>query len=200
MRTNGQQQDKVMIRTTLLILLLTFSASVSAQGFDYNYLQLDYGRVDFDDIDIDGDGIGISGSFAINPDWHVFAAYQGVDLDFGLDATTFGVGIGYNTELSQTVDAFARFSYQRVDLDAPGPGNFDDDGLGFGVGLRFAASETLELNAAIDYVDFDDSGDDTALTVGGLYSFSDAFALGLSASFSDDVTAYTLNGRFYFGK
>ncbi len=189
-----------MIRTTLVLLLLTFSASVSAQGFDYNYLQLDYGRIDFDDIDVDGDGVGITGSFAINPDWHVFADYQGVDLDFGLDATTFGAGIGYNTELSKTVDAFARFSYQRIDLDAPGPGNFDDDGLGFGVGLRFAASVDLELHGAIDYVDLDDIGDDTALTVGGLYSFSDAFALALGASFGDDVSTYSVGGRFYFGK
>jgi len=189
-----------MFRSSLVVLLLAFSASVSAQGFDYNYLQLNYGNVEFDDVNVDGDGFGISGSFAVNPNWHVFAGYQGVGLDFGIDATTFGAGIGYNTEMSQTVDAYARLSYQYIELDAPGVGGVDDSGLGFGVGLRFRASDEVELNAGIDYVDFGDGGDDTAFSAGALYNFYEAFAVGLSGSWSSDVSSYVLSGRFYFGK
>ena len=67
--------------------------------------------------------------------------------------------------------------------------------------MRFAASDVLEVDAAIDYVDFGgNSGDDTAFSLGALYSFSDAFALGLEGSWSSDATAYILNGRFYFGE
>lgn len=120
----------------------------------------------------------------------------------GLDANSFNAGIGYNTEMSPTVDAFARFSYEYVELDAPGGfTSTDDSGYGFAIGMRFAASDELEIDAGIDYVDFGSSGgDDTAFSLGGLYSFSDAFALGLDGSWSSDATAYNLRGRFYFGR
>ena len=188
-----------MFRSSLVLLILAFSASANAQGFDYSYLQLNYGNVELDDISVDGDGLGLSGSFAINPDWHVFGGYQSTGLDFGIDVNSFGAGIGYNTEMSPTVDMFARLSYEYIELEAPGFPGDDDNGIGFGVGMRFAASEELEIDAAVDYVDFGNGGDDTAFSVGALYSFSDAFALGLGGSWSDDVSAYTLSGRFYFG-
>jgi len=189
-----------MFRSSLVLLLLVSAASASAEGFDYNYIQLNYGTIEFDDVNVDGDGVGLSGSFAINPDWHVFGAYQAAGLDFGIDATTFGAGIGYNTELSPVLDAYARFSYQYVKLDGNGAGSADDNGLGFGVGVRFAASKQVELNAGIDYVDFSDRGGDTGFSVGALYNFTDAFSLGLGGSWSDDISSYTLSGRFYFGR
>ncbi|MDH3546826.1 MAG: porin family protein [Gammaproteobacteria bacterium] len=189
-----------MARTSLVILLLALSASASAEGFDYNYLTLGYGNIEFDNINVDGDGFGIGGSYAINDRVHVFAGYDTADLDFDVDATTLGLGIGYNTSLSDTVDMIARVSYESVEIDVPGFGSADDSGFGLGLGLRFAASEQLELNAGINYVDLGDSGDDTGFEAGGLYSFTDAFALGLSGSWGDNVSAYSVTGRFYFGQ
>ena len=188
-----------MLRSSLVLLLLTLSVSASAEGFDYSYLQLNYSNLEIDDINVDGDGFGLSGSFAINPNWHVFGGYQDVGLDFGVDATGIAAGVGYNTTISPTVDMFARLSYQYVDFDTPGPGSLDDDGLGFGVGLRFAASPELEIDAGIDYVDFG-NGDDTAFSAGAIYNFNDAFSLGLGGSWGDNSTTYTLGGRIYFGK
>ena len=189
-----------MLRSILALLVCTFAASASANDFDYNFFQLGYGNVEYDDVNVDGDGFGLSGSFAINEDFHVFGGYEAAGLDFGVDATSLGAGLGWHTTLSPVVDLVASLSYQYVELDAPGVGSFDDNGLGLGVGLRFAASELLELNAGINYVDFSDSDGDTAFGVGGLYSFSDAFALGLAGNWSDDVSSYTLSGRFYFGE
>jgi len=189
-----------MNRSVFAFCLLAFSSTAIAEDFDYSYLQLDYGSFEFDDINVDGDGLGLSGSYAISPDWHVFGGYQAAGLDFGVDATTLAAGIGYNTELSPVLDMVARLSYQYVELDAPGGGNFDDSGLGFGIGIRFAASADLELTAGIDYVDFGDGSDDTGFSAGGLYNFTDAFALGLGGSWSDDTSALVLSGRFYFGR
>ena len=190
-----------MNRSVFVVCLLALSTAAVAEDFDYSYLQLNYGTLEFDDINVDGDGLGLSGSYAISPDWHVFGGYQAVGLDFGVDVTTLGAGIGYNTELSPVVDMVARLSYQYVEFDAPGGGgNFDDSGLGLGIGIRFAASEEFELTAGIDYVDFGDGGDDTGFSAGGLYNFSDAFALGLGGSWSDDTSALVLSGRFYFGR
>jgi hypothetical protein len=189
-----------MLRSSLVLLFLALTASASAKEFDYNYFSLSYGTIEFDDINVDGDGFGLAGSYAINEDFHVFAGYQAAGLDFGIDATTLGAGLGYHTSLTPVVDLVASVSYQYIDLDAPGVSGADDNGIGLGLGLRFAASEEIELNAGISYVDFSDSGDDTGFGVGGLYSFTDAFALGLGAEWSDDVSSYTLEGRFYFGR
>ncbi len=188
-----------MLRSSLIVLLLAFSASASADGFDYNYLTLGYGSIDFDEVGVDGDGYAIAGSFSIAPKFHVFAGYNGGNLDFDIDVTTWGAGFGYNTTLSDKVDAYARLSYEYIEVDVPLAGSVDDSGLGFGVGLRFAASDKVELNAGINYVDYGDAGDDTGFEAGGLYNFTDAFALGLSGDWSDDVSVYSLNGRFYFG-
>ena len=189
-----------MLRSSVLIFLLAFSMASYADDFDYNYIDLGYGILDFDDIDVDGDGFGIGGSFAINSDFHVFGGYQSAGLDFGIDVSQFAAGVGYNTELSPTVDAVARLSYQYAEVDAPGFGSVDDNGFGFGVGLRFEATDVLEIAASIDYIDFGDGGDDTGFGLGAFYSFTDAFDAGLSGSWSDDTSTYLLTGRFYFGR
>ena len=108
--------------------------------------------------------------------------------------------VGYNTALSNVVDAWARLSYKYEEFDGPGAGSNDDNGFGFGVGMRFAATEQVELEGAIQYVDLNDRGDDTALVLGGLYSFTPAFAVGLFGEWGDDVTTYSLLGRFYWGQ
>lgn len=189
-----------MQRTTLAMALLALSATASAGEFDYNYLSVGYGNTDFDGIDVDGDGFGLSGSFALSDSYHAFAGYDSAGLDFDIDVTRWGAGIGWNASLSPAVDLVTRLSYQYIELDAGGFGSEDDSGLGLGVGLRFAASKALELDAGIDYVDYGDAGDDTAFGVGGLYSFTEAFAVGLAGSFSDDISSYTVSGRFYFGQ
>ncbi len=189
-----------MLRSIAILVLLAATASASANEFDYDFFQLTYGNIEFDDVNVDGDGFGLAGSYAINPEFHVFAGYQAAGLDFGIDATSLNAGIGWHTSLSPVVDLVASVSYEYVELDAPGGADVDDNGLGLGVGLRFAASDELELNAGISYVDLSDSGDDTGFGIGGLYSFSEAFSLGLGAEWTDDTSSYTVAGRFYFGR
>lgn len=189
-----------MQRSTLALALLALSASASAADFDYNYLSLGYGNIEYDDIDVDGDAIGVDGSYALSSNFHVFGGYAMADLDFGVDATEFGAGVGYNTSVSPTVDLVARLSYQYLEVDVPDFGSEDENGIGLGVGFRFAATEQFEIDADIDYVDLGDAGDETTFGLGGLYSFTNAFAVGLGGNWSDDASAYTLSGRFYFGR
>ncbi len=198
--TWARNEENAMLRSSLLILLLALSASASAEDFDYSFLSIGYGIIDFDDIGVDGDGFNIGGSYSISDSVHVFGGYQAADLDFGIDASTFSAGIGYNTSVSPAVDLVARVSYEYAEVDPPGPGDFDDSGFGLALGLRFAASDMIELNAGITYVDLGDGGDDTGFGLGGLYNFSDAFALGLSGNWTSDVSVYALTGRLYFGR
>ena len=188
-----------MLRSSLLIFLLVLFADASAD-FDYNYFEFSYADIEFDDFDVDGDAWGIGGSYELNDDIFVFGGYQSADLDFSVDATTFRIGVGYHTPLSEAVDLVGNVSYLWTEVDVPGLGDVDDDGFGLGVGVRYAATPQVELNGAINYVDFSDGGDDTALSVGGLYNFTDAFTAGVGASFSDDVSSIALIARLYFGR
>jgi opacity protein-like surface antigen len=189
-----------MLRSSLLFVLLALSTAASAEDFDYNWLSFGYSLIDYDDINVDGEALGIDGSFAFHDDFHAFASYSTADLDFGIDGTAFDIGVGYNTQLSNVVDAWARLSYEYEEFDVPGAGSNDDNGFGFGVGMRFAATEQVELEGAIRYTDLNDRGDETALVFGGLYSFMPTFAVGLFGEWGDDVTSYTLLGRFYWAQ
>jgi len=183
-----------MLRSTFAILLLALSASASAEDFDYTFLSAGYGIVNFDAINADGDGFIIGGSYAINSDYHVFFDYQSAGLDFGVDASTFDAGFGYHMGLSDQVDFVAGLSYEYVEV-----GNADDNGLGLSLGLRFAASEMLELNAGIKLIDLNDSGNDTGFEVAGLYKINEQFSVGVKGDWTDDISTYSLTGRMYFG-
>ncbi len=184
-----------MFRTSIAVLLLVFGTAASAEGFEYDYFDFGWGSIDFDDTSADGDGFSLGGSVVVADNLHIFASYLGADLDFGVDATSYNVGLGYNTPVSDKVDFVAGVSYEYVEI-----GPFDENGYGLSVGLRFAASTDLEFRASLGYVDLGDAGDDTAVGAGFLYDLSDNFAFGLNGSWSDDASVYGINGRWYFGR
>ena len=59
------------------------------------------------------------------------------------------------------------------------------------------ASDKIELDAGVSYVDTD-SGNDTALSAGFLFNVTDNIAVGVGGSWDDDVSVWSLNGRIYF--
>jgi hypothetical protein len=62
-------------------------------------------------------------------------------------------------------------------------------------------TQAIELDGGISYVDLGgDSDGETSFGAGFLYHFSDAFALGLSGDWGEDISTYQLNGRFSFGQ
>ncbi len=191
-----------MLRSTLLMVLFAFSTTVYADGFNYNFVTASYGQIDFDDFSSDSDLFAIQGSFAISDSFHVFAGYGAGEIDDNIssvDLDTWNVGLGYNTSLSDRIDLVVGLSYEYIELSAANLISIDDDGIGASVGLRMAATEKLEVNAGISYIDFSDGGDNTSFGGGALYSFTETFALAASVSFDDDATGYNVGGRFYFG-
>ena len=188
-----------MLRLTLVIFLLAFSTAASAEGFNYNYISVGYGNTDLDDINEDGDGFTLGASFAFNDNLHAFAGYKDAELNSVVDVTQWNAGIGYNRSLSDTLDMFARLSYESFDYNVPDPRS-DDSGYGFSVGTRLRAGNQIELSAAVNYVDYNDFGDDTGIEVGVLYDFYNSWALGLFGEWSDDVSGFTITGRYYFGQ
>lgn len=188
-----------MFKKVLGLSLLVFASPALAGDLSYNYLELGYQRIDVDDINVDGDGFVLGGSFEVGEDWFIAASYGTAELDFGVDFDQLEAGVGYHMDMSPNADFFAKLSYVSVEASVPGFGSADDDGFGVRIGVRGMVSEQVELSGSIGYVDLSDSGDNTSFGAAALYSFTDAFALGFVVDLDDDVTAYGLVGRFYFG-
>jgi hypothetical protein len=202
-----------MFRLVLPMFLVAFSVSVNAQGVNYNYVQGSYGLVNLDGpgLDVDGDGVGFSASFAINENFHVFGEYQSADSSFVGDLDLLEFGVGYHANISPNMDVYANLGYLKfeaygggggcpigVACTSSGGGAGDDDALAVGLGLRGAVSEAVELFGGIDYIEFDDSHNDTRANAGFVLHLTEKMGVGLKATFWDDVNMYQLNARFYF--
>ncbi len=183
----------------ILAGVLMANAAMAADGPQYTYVEAGYSWIDYDDVNADGDALNIGGSLAVTDMFHLFAGYQDGEIEIGnfdVDVSTMQLGGGMNIELSPTVDLVATAAWARADLDANAFGSDNEDGYALGVGVRAMVMPQLELNGGVSYVDISD--DDTALTVGAVYSFNEMFALTAGASFGDNVTSYGIGGRIYF--
>ena len=189
-----------MARSILCIILAVFSTSAAAQGLSYNYFQGSYGRVDLDDssFSADGDGFGISGSYAFNEDFHLSGEYQTAETDFGVDLSLLEINLGYHATVSENLDLIAQVGYLKVDVDASGIISADDDALLIGGGVRAALADNVELSGGIDYIDFDAGDGEMRANASFLVGLTDELAVGLKATFWDDVNIYQISLRLNF--
>lgn len=171
--------------------------AVAADQINYTYIQGGYQAIEFDDLDVDGDGFGIGGSFGVTDRVFLTADYATYDLDFGIDATEYGLGIGASLPLSQQFHLVGELGYVEAEVEVDGF-DADDSGYALGGGFRWKASPVFELGAMLNYADLDDSGDDTSLSASGLYNFTEAFAVGAGINLADDTTGYSLGVRYDF--
>lgn len=188
-----------MLRSVLACALLVLPIAASAQqqdDFSYTWLQISYLDAD-DDLFGEGDGLGLSASFELTPNFHLFGGYSGLDIASNTDATGWKAGIGLNTPLSDLMDVVVRLSYQTTDRTLPSGIGVDDDGLGFGAGVRVGANEWIEIYGGLTYLDLD-SGNETTFDGGFLLNIGDAFAVGVGGSWDDEKTVWRIDGRLYF--
>ncbi len=184
--------------STCAAALLLAALPLAGQAAEprYTYAEAGYFDFDVDDVDVDGDGFAVGGSLALTEMFHVTASYQDGETDrFNLDFSQLEIALGLNYKLQPGLDVVGRVGYVDVEVDTPF-GDADDDGYSLEALLRWMANEKLELDAGVKYIDLDDS--DTALEIAGLYSITDNLALGAGLSVSDDITQWTLGGRYYF--
>lgn len=183
------------------IAALGLSGSVlAADGFSYSYAELGYVSSELDDIDVDGDGFALRGSYEFNERFHGFVEYSDLDYDFDVSGEMLELGAGLAWPLNPNLDFVGTVSYVKAEVDVPFFGSIDDDGFGLGAGLRSRVMEQLELTGGINYVSFDEGGDDTAFELGARYFLTEMFAIGAGVDFNDDGTAWTLGARLNFGQ
>lgn len=192
-----------MFKKFLGLSLVLLAIPAMAEDLSYNYIQAGYGWYNFDDDfagDIDGDGFNINGSVEVGENWYIFAGYSTADFDYGIDLNEASVGVGFHAPINARADFFATVSYVSAEVSLSGFGSADEDGYGVSVGLRGMATDKVELTGAIAYADLGDGADGTSIGGTALYNFTDKFAAGIDVGFDEDVTAYGIVGRLYFGK
>ena len=190
------------------ITALGFAGPALAQSgpgsISYSYVEVGYISTEIDDFNVDGDGFGLKGSWGFTDMFHAFAQYSDLSFDSNIDSSAFEIGAGLNWELSPTIDLIGTVSYLTVEVDASVPGfrsvSADDDGLGVGMGVRALVTNQLEVSGKLNYVEFDDAGDDTTFGVAARYYFTPMFAIGGDINFDDDGTTWIIAGRFDFGR
>lgn len=189
-----------MLRYAGIAALFFLCTSATAQDLSYSYVQGGYERVDLDvGGSVDGDGFNFGGAVQVAENWHILANYSSTDFDFGIDFSQATIGAGYHNPISRNTDWFGELFFVRAEADGFGA-SADDSGIGARLGLRSMISPDFELFGAISHIDLDDGVSGTGIGGGFWYTLSGNLAVGLSASFDDDATAYGLGLRLYFDR
>jgi len=175
-------------------------ANAGPGQFNYNYVEAQYlwTTTDVNGTDFDADIYGIRGSFKLNDTFFLTAgaAYGEVDIPVSNGIDVYDIGINARTSLSDKVDAYVGLSvaYAKVKV-----ATFSDSDTGYGVtaGLRFAATDKIELGASVTYLDvFDDNS--TALGLTARYKLTDKFSVGAGYTVAEDTTGYGIGIRLDF--
>lgn len=172
---------------------------ISQAQFNYTAIDLSYVDVELDvgPGTIDGDGFSIGGTYEIADSFFIGGSYEDASLDFNIDAELMEVGGGYFHTLNDDLDFIATFSYVDIELSSGGFSG-DDDGLALGAGVRTALGESFEVEAMLEYIDFDSGGSDTGLELRGRYFFSDDIAVTGQVDLGKDIETLRIGIRFEF--
>jgi hypothetical protein len=98
--------------------------------------------------------------------------------------------------LRDDIDLYGRVLYINSEIDTPGPGNPDEDGLGLQFRIRALVTDELELEGGIQYIDVGD--DDMSLQAGARYYFTPQLSAGVGLTFGGDTDGIGINARFSF--
>ena len=176
-------------------------AQTSPLSYDYVGASLGTGDVFEDDFSF----YGLGASYSINDSFFVKGSYyDGAtddDINFGVGLTKvelsgYDVGAGFHTPLTQAMDLVVSASYVYSEIEFLGFSQHDD-GFGVNGGVRFKATERLELNLLADYVDQGGDGE-TGYAASAYYFLTPTFSVGVVYADNDATDTASANIRFHF--
>jgi hypothetical protein len=190
---------KYVVSATVLLVTLSGGFSSSLYAIDYSFVEgrflLD-AELDGDGFEDDGDGFRFAGSYLVTPEIYVFGKYDDVELDDSeVDLSFLRIGAGYIYPLDATWDANVSLAYASVEADGPG-GDEDDSGFELSGGVRGLVKPEIEVRAALNYLDIDDS--DTYFTLGADYYFMPNVSAGIELDMGGDYETMSIGAKYYF--
>jgi hypothetical protein len=190
---------KYVVSATVLLVTLSGGFSSSLYAIDYSFVEgrflLD-AELDGDGFEDDGDGFRFAGSYLVTPEVYVFGKYDDVELDDSeVDLSLLRIGAGYIHPLDATWDANVSLAYASIEADGPG-GDEDDSGFELSGGVRGLVKPEIEVRAALNYLDIDDS--DTYFTLGADYYFMPNVSAGIELDMGGDYETMSIGAKYYF--
>ena len=194
-----------MKRATLISsLLVAMTPGVSFAEFNYSKVEVAVIDVEVDvdvgngqAVSVDGDGFEISGAWDVSNRVFLHGSWQDQSFDFDVDGEALELGVGLKHEINSDLDFVGTLSYHDVELSYQNL-SASDDGLGLGAGVRARLGDSFEIDALLEYVDFDEADSDTGITVNGRYYFSDMWALSFGTDMADNVDTLRIGIRAEF--
>lgn len=188
--------NRAAIMGSLFAALLPMA---SFAEMNYSKIEVEYIDVELDSSfgGVDGDGFAVSGAYDMNDQFFLLGEWQDQSFDFGIDGTQFELGAGMHHALSSNLDFVGTLSYIDSEVEVSGF-SASDDGLGLGAGIRARVGDSLELDAGLKYVDFDDAGSDTGFSLGGRWYFTETMAFSLGLDTADNADAFRFGFRAEF--
>ena len=188
-----------IISVVTLASLCCFSTAKADKGtFSYSYVEA--GIADFVD-DADGVTFLVGGSYNFAKNFNFLADFSTTNIDgfdvngfdIGTDSNSLSIGLGFHIPINQRADFTASLKYLRLSTALSTGFGFvsqeldDANGYEAEVGVRFKATDKLELNAGLEYFDVEDESD-TFVNLGVRFYFNDRFSAAVSYRSGDDNT------------
>ncbi len=163
-------------------------SALADDHLSYTFLEVSYQYADLDDLDVDGNGYAVEGSVGIGDHFFVAASYSDLDFDRGVDTESYAIGVGVHFPLSDATDVVIDLAYLDAEASVSGSSvSVSDDGYGIGVGVRGRTYENWEVEAGVQYTNFDES--DISGHLAARYFFTPQFSVGADLTIVDE--AYT---------
>src|SRR5688572_10975627 len=152
----------LMKRTALFgAVLAAFGPGLALADMNYTKFEISMLDVEMDStVNVDGDGFALGGSFELNDKIFLHGEWQDQSLDFGIDGRSLEIGAGYTHGFNDKLDFVCTLSYVDAEVKL-GNVTADDGGLALGGGIRSRVAQSVELDAGLKLVDFDNAGSDT---------------------------------------
>lgn len=176
------------------VFVCAISTSAWSNPPDYNYLEAAWLKSSPDDsAATDSDGYQIRISAPLDQNNFLRARYARVQDDAGAKSSITAVGLGSYATLSPKTDFYGLLSYQDVDHKSAA----GDKGGALELGLRFFATDQLQLDLGGRYRKLDRAGDDVQWFAEGLLHFLPGFALSAQYTLGKADSRYAVGLRLF---
>jgi hypothetical protein len=173
--------------------------SVGLADFAYTGVEVSYVDLDFSNGpgSLNGDGIRVTGTYEINNDFFAKGEFEDQNYDAGVDGSAYELGVGYRYPFSSSLDFVGTGSYVKQKVKVAGFG-VDDDALAIGGGIRAQIMDALQVEAGLQYVNWDQGSSDTGVELRGRYYFKNNMAFSLEVDRTDSIDTLSLGFRAEF--
>lgn len=192
---------RFLLRGLLLAVpaLAVWPAAAGATDFEYTYLDAGAQWLHDEEFDAYGTAYALYGSVDGGEHLYFFGGFvdgQVKEPGLEVDSSSTVAGAGVHDAVSEAVDLLVEAAYLRARGESA-LGDVTNSGRGYRVGLRAWAAEGVEVNGGYQHSDFGNFDSDS-WDAGTVLSFTEAAALVLDVSKTDETWNYAAWLRMYF--